>query len=216
MLETDVITSNSAATIPGASGASASGELGRQDFLTMLIAQLENQDPLNPQEGTEFTAQLAQFSSLEQLLEMRESLDALAAVQTQAQALGTVNLIGKNVLLNGSRFQIDDSGQLPTLSYELSQPSEIEQIELIGENGAIAALISDVGSKPPGTHTIDWNDFDVIPQEGIYTVRYTPGPESEVPRSMIETRVTGAALQDGVLYLGEIQAPMSEVREVRD
>ena len=49
--------------------------LGREDFLRMLIAQLENQDPLDPQDPTEFTAQLATFSSLEQLIEIRAGLD---------------------------------------------------------------------------------------------------------------------------------------------
>jgi len=52
-------------------------ELGRDQFLTLLVAQLKNQDPLNPMESADFTAQLAQFSSLEQLFGMNESLDAI-------------------------------------------------------------------------------------------------------------------------------------------
>ena len=63
----------------GTTATAGSGEsrqsLGREDFLKMLIAQLENQDPLDPQDPTEFTAQLATFSSLEQLIEIRAGLD---------------------------------------------------------------------------------------------------------------------------------------------
>ena len=56
----------------------ASG-LGQEDFLKMLLAQLEHQDPLDPQDATEFTAQLAQFSSLDQLVSMRQSVDSLSS-----------------------------------------------------------------------------------------------------------------------------------------
>ncbi len=58
-----------------------------QTFLRLLVTQIQNQDPLNPQDPTEFVSQLAEFSSLEQLIEMRKSLDAIrelsASVQTQ-------------------------------------------------------------------------------------------------------------------------------------
>jgi len=51
--------------------------LGRDTFLTMLVAQLQNQDPLNPMDGTDFSAQLAQFSQLEQLINLNESMETV-------------------------------------------------------------------------------------------------------------------------------------------
>jgi flagellar basal-body rod modification protein FlgD len=56
-----------------------------QTFLQLFVAQLKNQDPLNPQDGTQFIAQLAQFSQLEQSLQMRQDLDAMR------QALDTIS-----------------------------------------------------------------------------------------------------------------------------
>lgn len=53
--------------------------LAKDDFLRLLVAQLGNQDPLNPQDGAQFVAQLAQFSSLEQLISIREAAEATAA-----------------------------------------------------------------------------------------------------------------------------------------
>jgi len=213
MIASEAIRANSADTISVSSG---TPELGRQDFLTMLIAQLENQDPLNPQEGTEFTAQLAQFSSLEQLLGVRESIDSLAAVQTQAQTLGAVGLIGKNVLIGTREFEIgNDPANVPTLSYELSEPSEIQSIDLIADTGAIAARISNIGTAPAGITKLDWNDFDVQPGPGSYTIRINQLGEGAIAQPLVETRVTGTALQDGVLYLGNAQANLSDVREVR-
>ena len=74
---------NAASTIPEQSAAAqkaaspADGLANEQTFLKLFVAQLKNQDPLKPQDGTQFVAQLAQFSSLEQELQMRQDLDAL-------------------------------------------------------------------------------------------------------------------------------------------
>ena len=67
----------------------ADGMVTEQTFLQLLIAQMQNQDPTQPQDGTQFVAQLAQFSSLEQQIQMRQDLDTLAGAATVPQAGGT-------------------------------------------------------------------------------------------------------------------------------
>ena len=64
-------------TPPASSG--TAGLANENTFLKLLVAQLKNQDPLNPQDGTQFVAQLAQFSGLEQSIQMRQDLDAIRA-----------------------------------------------------------------------------------------------------------------------------------------
>ncbi|MCC7104531.1 MAG: flagellar hook assembly protein FlgD [Chloroflexi bacterium] len=83
----------------------ASSQLGKQDFLKLLVAQLRNQDPMKPMEDKEFIAQLAQFSSLEALQSVDQRLQALSSAQSLEQAAA---LIGKQVLANladGSQLQ---------------------------------------------------------------------------------------------------------------
>src|SRR6056297_2956203 len=63
------------------SAAGANGELGKNEFLQLLVAQLQNQDPINPMEGTEFATQLAQFNSVEQLINMNSGIQNLTQMQ---------------------------------------------------------------------------------------------------------------------------------------
>lgn len=75
-------------------GRTASQQLGKDDFLKLLIEQLSHQDPLSPMENTEFIAQMAQFSSLEQITNMSSGFNRLASMLGNSEA---VNLVGKTV-----------------------------------------------------------------------------------------------------------------------
>ena len=85
--------------------------LGKDDFLKLLIAQLQNQDPLNPADNTEFVAQLAQFSSLEQLTTMNASLEqSIEFNRTVTETINNsmmVNFMGKSVSAESSGFLFD-------------------------------------------------------------------------------------------------------------
>ena len=78
-------------------GRKTSNELGKDDFLKLLITQLSNQDPTSPMENTEFIAQMAQFSSLEQMTNMSESFSKMATYINSSEAVST---LGKTVELN--------------------------------------------------------------------------------------------------------------------
>ena len=77
-------------------GRKTSNELGKDDFLKLLITQLQNQDPTSPMENTEFISQMAQFSSLEQMTNMSSSFAKMAAFINSSEA---ANTLGKTVEL---------------------------------------------------------------------------------------------------------------------
>jgi flagellar basal-body rod modification protein FlgD len=90
------------------------GVMGKDDFLTLLVAQLQHQDPLNPAESTEFTAQLAQFSSLEQLENIDATLSGFEVYQATLNNIQSSGFIGKTVTATGSMFGSTAAGRIPS------------------------------------------------------------------------------------------------------
>jgi flagellar basal-body rod modification protein FlgD len=100
------------------------GELGQEEFLELMIAQVQHQDPFQPMENGEFISQMAQFATVDGIKEMRTSIAALNDSMTSNQALTTSSLVGRSVLA--------DSDQL---SFDGSQPAAVT---LLTEPGATA------------------------------------------------------------------------------
>ena len=103
-------------------GRTASQELGKDDFLKLLLAQLANQDPTSPMENTQFIAQMAQFSSLEQMTNMSNEFTKLATMLNSSEA---VTVIGKTV-------DIDVSGQLVSVVVDGATRGANPQVEVNG------------------------------------------------------------------------------------
>jgi len=111
--------------------------LGKNDFLNLLVTQLQNQNPMEPMADTEFIAQLAQFSQLEQLENMSRSLDTNSEVdyimsQTIANTMATT-LIGKGVVAEGSNFSLTP-GENTDLSFNLNAEAATVTINIFDEN----------------------------------------------------------------------------------
>ena len=97
--------------------------LGRDDFLKLFLAQLNNQDPLNPMDGTEFSAQLAQFSSLEQLFNVNENLESMKTLQDNSSRFQALELIGKDIEAEGDTLSLVN-GTPTTGSFTLEEAAD--------------------------------------------------------------------------------------------
>ena len=114
-------------------GRTASQQLGKDDFLKLLITQLSHQDPLSPMENTEFIAQMAQFSSLEQITNMSAGFNRLSSMLTNSEA---VNLVGKTVDIATENGLITGTAEAATRGenpqvFVNGTPYTMEQIERI-------------------------------------------------------------------------------------
>ena len=101
-------------SIPSATGSSAAtetspnSELGQDAFLKLLLTQMENQNPLDPSDPTEFLSQLATFSSLEQMSNISDGIDSLANLQASGLSMQNVNLVGKRVVYESDIAPVRD------------------------------------------------------------------------------------------------------------
>jgi flagellar basal-body rod modification protein FlgD len=119
----------------------AQKDLGKDAFMQLLISQMTYQNPLEPMENTEFIAQLAQFSALEQQQNIAAGIEMLALTQTAATNSQMVNLIGKRVVVPGSEFSLD--GEKPvTLRFDLQGEASPSEMIIRNSNGDVVRRIS--------------------------------------------------------------------------
>jgi flagellar basal-body rod modification protein FlgD len=113
-----MITPGTAAALPGASTEPATGarkeisQFGADQFITLMLAQMKNQDPMKPMEPSEFLGQLAQFSTVTGIQDMGKSVSDLVGSMRSSQALSGANLVGREVLAPGDRAAFDGSTPL--------------------------------------------------------------------------------------------------------
>lgn len=202
--------------------AQAPDALGRDEFLQMLIAQLENQDPLNPQDSTEFTAQLAQFSSLEQLFKIDEGIQALANNQSNVglgiDALASASVLGREVTLSSDQFEVADT-PVTRPGFELTEAADAVRVRVFDARDQPIGTIAS-SRRNAGTHFLTDEEIQqVAPSNGVY--RFEVEAESAGNIREVATVVQGtvqAAIPLGDeprLSIGSLSAPYSAVREIR-
>ncbi len=170
--------------------------LGQEAFLTMLVAQLENQDPLNPMEGTDFSAQLAQFSQLEQLIHMNKSMDSLTGSFSDKSGANAVDFIGKQVTGNVNSLEVEQ-GFASGGVYNLAEPSDVI-ITITNNQGKTVKTIVQ-GQQEAGTHSISWDGKDSQGKQvadGSYT--YSVSANSGFGFTDIPAEVSGVV--EGIAY----------------
>ncbi len=180
-------------------GAVKQDTLGKDDFLKMLVAQLKNQDPLNPLDGADFTAQLAQFSSLEQLSNMNAQLEFANLYQASLNNAQSVSLIGKEVTATGDIVRAE--GASADLNYILSEDARDITIKIYDADGNLMDTL-EPGSQEEGENSVTWDCSGVADGNYSFEVSATSGNGDEIPVYTIMTgRVTGVTFKDGSPYL---------------
>lgn len=205
-------------------GSSATGksDLGRNDFLKLLVTQMENQNPLEPAKDTEFIAQLATFSSLEQLIDLNQRMDGLASLQGEMLNSQALNLIGREVLADtGNQFRVTSQGAEEIVFNLDGRPSAV-RVEIYDENGALIRSVA-LEEADSGRNTFQWDGLDkngdkAAPGSYEYEI-YATGAEGKESRLQGLTSVMIEGIQVGVdglaLISGDRQIAFAEIAEIR-
>ena len=199
---------------------------GRDEFLNLLVVQLQNQDPLNPMDSQEFAVQLSQFSQVEQLLNIRESLDAgrstNEAVVQILNSLMTTNLLGKDVIVQSGNF-LHEEGEETVLEFNVPEVAEGMKVTIENSAGEVVDVI-EFGASGAGFQSVVWDGRDSnddLFTSGQYVFRVEGvnlqnGKILGQPRSF--GRVTGVTSLSGTPMLIVNGTPISVglVQEIRE
>lgn len=180
-------------------------DIGIDQFLTLFIAQVKNQDPLSPLDSAEFTAQLAQFTSVEQLYGMNENLtDIKETLNDQGGQQDLIGLIGKTVKADENTISVEN-GEVLSGFFNLEENADTT-VTVYDSNGLKIRTLYQ-GWKDKGEHNIDWDGRDEsgeIVQDGAYTFEVTARDENGyyvAANTYITGEVTGVTYKYGDPYL---------------
>ena len=206
-------------------GGGAGGQLMEKDsFMKLLVTQLSTQDPMSPSDPTQFVSQLAQFTSLEQLVSVNEGLNVIAMTEAAATSAQMVSYVGKDVVVADDKLYLDGSGADQDLAFELDSNASEVTVTITDENGDVVRTL-DLGSESAGQVNVSFDgrddDGDVLPQ-GTYTYEVTATDADGEPvgvNQMSRGHVTSVVFENGYpeLMLSDgRRMPLGQVLQVTE
>jgi flagellar basal-body rod modification protein FlgD len=193
----------------------------QDDFLKLLIAQLQNQDPLQPMDNQEFAVQLATFNSLQQLIGINDKLGTLQSSQGTMNQYNAASLIGKEVVTNGNTISLQ-SDSPASINYQLAANAAKVVINVQDASGALVRQIQ-AGAQNAGDRSILWDGKDAsgkAARAGLYNFEinaFDLNGKQVQALARVQGIVTGVRLDgsEPVLEIGTLQVPLSAVTSVR-
>ncbi len=211
-------TSTSSAPISRAAG----GALGKDQFLQLLVAQMKHQDPLNPMDGQQMAAQLAQFSSVEQLTQINENLSTQSSGQAALATLlannGAFGAVGKTVVVAANRVDTSNGAPAAVLA-DVPAGARTATLRVYDERGTEVASQS-LGGVSEGRRTFTLSGAAKTMKGGTYSYVVETTDAAGTTTSQAPTYVTGRV--DGVRFtsvgpvvtIGGIAVPYMAVTEL--
>jgi len=201
----------------------AADEIGT-NFMTLLVTQLKNQDPLKPMENKELTSQLAQINTVNGIENLNKTLQEIDSQIGAGQQLQAAMLIGRGVMVSGDRVLVGDDGVSTPFGLELERAAKSVQVSLQSETGEIVRRF-DLGAMPAGSDTLVWdghlNNGELAPA-GAYQVLIEARGEGGEPVPAVGLNyalvngVSADASGEAMLDIGGVAEPvrLSDVRQI--
>jgi flagellar basal-body rod modification protein FlgD len=147
--------SSSSASSASSSTSAASGGSIANSFLTMLVAQMQNQDPLNPMDNSQITSQMAQISTVTGLQTLNTSISSLGNQMVQSQAMQGAALVGHDVVVQGNNLRVNSTTGVGDGGVELSAAADSVKVNITTAAGTVVGSV-DLGAQAAGEHDFTW------------------------------------------------------------
>tara|TARA_B100001093_G_scaffold262807_1_gene251268 strand:- start:41 stop:694 length:654 start_codon:yes stop_codon:yes gene_type:complete len=215
----DIASAMSSSRNVGATTAEERASIEKEGFLKLLIAQLSNQDPMQPQDSEKYVQQFTQFSNLEQLMNLNKGVDQLSIGQLSNNTQEAIRFVGRTVVAKGNSLHWDESGIAP-VKYSVPQDAESAVATIYDANGEVVRTVT-VNSEA-GLHQFQWDGTDedgrmLEPGEYSVNVQAIDVDENEVPiDTYVRGQVDGIRFDNGYpeLLVGGRRLRMSDITEV--
>ncbi len=212
---------SSYSSVTEATTTTGSSELGSDAFMNLLVTQLQYQDPLDPQSNEEFVAQLAQFSSLEQLTNVNDAIGSLYTALASMNNASMTQLLGTDVTAMSDEFHYDGSGEV-TLWFDADAETASATVEITDSDGTVV-YSGELGALDAGEGSWTWDGTGLDGEqldEGDYSFSITAedanGDEVEVTE-LLKGTVDGMSYETGtpVPSIDGITVDLGDIIEVR-
>ncbi|HBR98113.1 MAG TPA: hypothetical protein DD979_12155 [Gammaproteobacteria bacterium] len=194
-------------------------ELGQNEFMTLMLEQLRNQDPMQPQENGEFIAQMAQFSTVTGIDGMQKSIDALATSLGTYQVMQSANLVGHEVLVPSNKFALNADNTLNAV-YDADASASNAVATIYGSNGELVHEI-DLGLQNAGRNSFTWdgtleNGERAAPDTYTITVSYGSGENTAVGDVSVKQEIESVNIStsDGEIILNTVDGQTLKLSQV--
>lgn len=192
-MSTTVNTNNTTSTTAASGTGSSSADL-QSNFLNLLVAQLQNQDPTNPMDNAQLTTQLAQISTLSGIENLNTTLGSISGQLTTSQSLQASTLVGHGVMIDGSAILVGSDSSTTPFGLSLDAAATDATVTIKDSTGAVVRTV-DLGAETAGVHSFSWdgtNDAGTAVAEGAYT--FTVAATAADGSSVVNTPLQYAAV----------------------
>jgi flagellar basal-body rod modification protein FlgD len=154
----------------GSSSTTSKMQEASDQFLKLLVTQMQSQDPLNPMDNAQVTSQMAQINTVSGLGTVNESIKAMSAQLLQMQAMQGASLVGNSVVVPGNTIDVSSGSGVG--HFELGGAADAVKVEVLSSAGRVVDTL-DVGAETSGRHSFDWTPAEGVSDAGGFRFRVT-------------------------------------------
>lgn len=208
-------TSPSTSSTASSTSNATSMDAQQDRFLKLLVAQLNNQDPMNPVDNAQMTSQMAQINTVTGIQQVNETLKSMAAQFTALQVLQGSSMVGHDVLMDGNTMRVKDGTAQG--AFELAAKAESVKIEVLSPGGQVLDTIN-LGALDAGRHDINWDASGYnFAGDPVFKVTATLGGKDIASQTLARATVTSVGSEAGVMkvqLLGRAAVDYSSIKAI--
>jgi flagellar basal-body rod modification protein FlgD len=192
-------TSNSSLVTTKTAEVKSDAEKSQDRFLKLLVAQLNNQDPMNPMDNAQMTSQMAQINTVSGIQQLNDTMKSMATQYTAMQTLQGASMVGRDVLSEGNTLSVTSG--VGKAAFDLSGDASQVTVQVLSPGGQLLDTL-DLGTLTSGRHNFEWNASSYTGTgTPVFKVSASQGGKAVTSTSLARNTVQSVSNDSGTLNL---------------